>query len=50
LNVDDMKKNAPKIAQNVELAEITDGMHDLFLSSKPVREKAYQVLKEFLER
>jgi alpha-beta hydrolase superfamily lysophospholipase len=50
LNVDDMKKNAPEIAQNVELTEITDGMHDLFLSSKPVREKAYQVLKEFLER
>lgn len=48
LNVDDMTRKAPLIGENIETAEIKDGMHDLFLSSELVRAQAYEVLKNYL--
>ena len=36
LNVTHMKSIGPKLGDNVTMVEIQDGMHDLFLSSKPV--------------
>lgn len=45
LNVEHMKEIGPKLGNNVTMVEIEHGMHDLFLSRKPVREHA---LKEML--
>ncbi len=44
LNVEDMKKYAQSIHGNVETIEIKNGMHDLILSEKSIRENAYAVL------
>ncbi len=38
LNVEDMKRLAPLLSENVELLEIPHGRHDLALSRKPSRE------------
>lgn len=40
LDVEDMKRIGPKIGKNVTLVEIKNGMHDLFLSKKQIREDA----------
>ena len=40
LNVEHMKAFGPGLGNNVTMVEIQEGMHDLFLSPKPVREKA----------
>ncbi len=50
LDVEDMKKYAPCIHGDVELAEIKNGMHDLILSEKSVRENAYAVIFEWLKK
>lgn len=42
LNVEHMKKRGPKLGKNVTLIEIQNGMHDLFLSKKAVRENAFE--------
>jgi alpha-beta hydrolase superfamily lysophospholipase len=42
LNVEHMKEIGPKLGANVTLIEIQNGMHDLFLSKKEVREKAFE--------
>ena len=41
LNVADIKKYASRLAPEVVMAEIRDGMHDLVLSGKAVREKVF---------
>lgn len=49
LDVDLLEKWAPKLGENVTTATITDGMHDLFLSRKEVRDNAYRTMFDFLE-
>jgi alpha-beta hydrolase superfamily lysophospholipase len=48
LNVKDIKKYAANIATNVQIIEIHNGMHDLVLSQKPVRDHVYQELFKYL--
>jgi alpha-beta hydrolase superfamily lysophospholipase len=48
LNVKDIKKYAANIATNVQISEIHDGMHDLVLSPKPVRDHVYQEIFTYL--
>lgn len=48
LNVEHMKKIGPKLGENVTLIEIQNGMHDLFLSKKAVRENAFEELFQWL--
>ena len=40
LNVDDMRRTAPRLGADVTLREIPDGVHDLFLSRSPARDQA----------
>jgi alpha-beta hydrolase superfamily lysophospholipase len=42
LNIDDMKRIGPTLGYDVSIAEIKDGMHDLFLSSEFARKKAFE--------
>lgn len=42
LNVEHMKKYGKKLGANVEFYEVKDGMHDLVLSRKDVREKVLE--------
>lgn len=49
LDVDNIKKYAANIAANVQIIQIHDGMHDLILSPKPVRDQAYQALFKYLD-
>lgn len=48
LNVDHMIKYGPKLGKDVTLHTVTDGMHDLFLSSEPARNDAYDATFKFL--
>ncbi len=48
LNVDHMKTIGPSLGENVTMIEIKDGMHDLFLSPKPVRDLAFKTLVNWL--
>lgn len=48
LNVKDMVKYGPKLGSNVTLHEVSGGMHDLFLSSQPARNDAYEAAFKFL--
>ncbi len=48
LNVEHMKKIGPKLGTDVTLKEISNGMHDLFLSQKEAREKAFDEMFEWL--
>ncbi|ALU24898.1 alpha/beta hydrolase [Myroides odoratimimus] len=50
LNVKDIEKIGSKIGHRVEKAVIEDGMHDLFLSKKEVRNKAMFSVLQFLEK
>ncbi len=50
LDVADMIKFGPGLGENVTLVEITDGLHDLFLSAEPVRTKALAEVDAFLAR
>lgn len=49
LNVVHIKKYANGIKGNVTTCEIENGMHDLILSTKPVRDKAYEKMFEWLD-
>jgi len=49
LNVKDIEKYAKKIDGNVQIQSIEDGMHDLILSKKSVREEVYFKLFQWLE-
>jgi len=48
LNVKDIEKNAGKIGKNVKKVSIHEGVHDLLLSRKDVREKAFLEIETFL--
>ncbi|MEV4320263.1 alpha/beta hydrolase [Actinocrispum sp. NPDC049592] len=50
LDVADMIKFGPGLGKNVTLVEITDGLHDLFLSAEPVRTKALAEVDAFLAK
>ena len=48
LNTNDIHRESKKIIGNVTIKIITDGMHDLILSPKLVREKVYVALSEWI--
>ena len=48
LNVNDIRKSATKIKGEVTIYEIENGMHDLILSKKSVREKVYEKVFEWI--
>ncbi|MDO4761536.1 MAG: alpha/beta hydrolase [Corynebacterium sp.] len=48
LDVHQIKKWAPFTAQDVTIIQIPDGMHDLFLSTEPVRNHALDVAANWL--
>ncbi len=50
LNVDHMRKHGPRLGKNVEMAEIPKALHDVFLSKKEVRERAFERMGEWLEK
>jgi alpha-beta hydrolase superfamily lysophospholipase len=49
LDVADMTRYAPCVGKEVEVVTIDDGMHDLFLSAKDVRERALSAIDEWLD-
>ncbi len=49
LNVSDISKYADVIGNNVTKVEIKDGMHDLVLSKKNVRETVFKEMTKFIE-
>jgi alpha-beta hydrolase superfamily lysophospholipase len=49
LNVKDIEKYAKKIKGNVQIQSIENGMHDLILSKKSVRDEVYFKLFQWLE-
>ncbi|WP_026839727.1 alpha/beta hydrolase [Gillisia sp. JM1] len=49
LNVDHIKENAHQLNGNVSVLEIENGMHDLVLSKKAVREKLYSKIFAWLD-
>jgi alpha-beta hydrolase superfamily lysophospholipase len=50
LDVVDISKYADVIGKNVTKVEITDGMHDLVLSKKEVREEVFVEMTKFIEK
>ncbi|CCH34269.1 alpha/beta hydrolase [Actinosynnema sp. NPDC047251] len=50
LDVEHMRRWAPKIGRDVTVVQVDNGMHDLFLSAGPVRERALAEIDEFLDR
>ncbi|MDL2255510.1 alpha/beta hydrolase [Parabacteroides sp. OttesenSCG-928-K15] len=50
LNIKDIDRIARHIVGNVEITTIEGGLHDLFLSARPVREKVYASLFSWLGR
>jgi len=49
LNVADISKYADVIGNHITKVEIQDGMHDLVLSKKDVREKVYEKMTAFVK-
>ncbi|CDN31504.1 Lysophospholipase [Mucinivorans hirudinis] len=49
LNVRDIAHYAPRLGADVTQVEIEDGMHDLTLSRKDVREKVFETMLNFLQ-
>lgn len=50
LDVDDIEKYAPGLGPDVQTATIYEGLHDLALSRKDVREKFYDQCLDFMEK
>jgi len=50
LNVDHIRKSAEKIQGDINIHTIDNAMHDLFLSPKPIREKTYKNIFEWLKK
>ncbi len=50
LNVDDISRIGRKLGRNVTEDTIPDGLHDLMLSAKPAREKAYNDIFNWLDK
>ena len=49
LDVNLLEKWAPKLGPDVTTVTVEDGMHDMFLSRKDVRDYAYRTMFEFLD-
>ena len=49
LDVKDIEKYGKRLGNNVTYRQITNGIHDLILSEKSVRDEAYRTLFEWLE-
>ncbi|WP_083601163.1 alpha/beta hydrolase [Fibrobacter sp. UWB11] len=49
LNVEHIEEWAPNLGEKVTTRVIQDGLHDLYLSRKDVRDKAYRETFEFIE-
>ena len=49
LNVEHIQEWAPNLGEKVTTRTIPDGLHDLFLSRKDVRDKAYQEAFGFID-
>ena len=49
LNVDHIKEWAPELGEKVTTRTIPDGLHDLFLSRKDVRNQAYRETFDFID-
>ena len=49
LDVVHIREYGRNLGPSVELEEIQGGLHDLFLSRKPVRDSAYRTMFKFLE-
>lgn len=50
LDVEDMRRIGPTLGEDVTLVEIADGMHDLFLSAQPIRERAMSAMFEWMKK
>jgi len=50
LDVNDISRYAKGLGKNTEVAVIEDGIHDLILSKKGVRELAYNAMQVFLQK
>jgi alpha-beta hydrolase superfamily lysophospholipase len=50
LNVEHISKYAPMLGKNVTEIVIANGLHDLFLSAREARTKAYGCMFEWLEK
>lgn len=50
LNHEQIAEQAPNLGENVTTVTIPDGLHDLFLSPKPVRDKAYEETFRFIDK
>lgn len=48
LDVDDIRHYAPRLGKQIELAEIRGGMHDLVLSTPPVRKEVFRKMLNWL--
>ncbi|MBO0592766.1 alpha/beta hydrolase [Cellulophaga sp. E16_2] len=48
LNITHIKKYAHKLSGAVTICEIENGIHDLILSKKPVREEVYRILFDWI--
>jgi len=48
LNVEDIKRIGRQLGNRVQLLEVEDAMHDIFLSAKNVRERAFSDLFDWL--
>ena len=49
LSVDQIRQWAPKIAEHVTLVKVHGALHDVTLSCKPVREKAFEEISRWLD-
>lgn len=50
LNIEHIRNTASKIRGNIEIVAIEDGMHDLVLSRKDVREKVYETMLNWVDK
>jgi alpha-beta hydrolase superfamily lysophospholipase len=48
LDADAIARRGPDLGRNVTVARIEDGMHDLFLSPRPARDRAYDTMGRWL--
>ncbi len=49
LDIEDMKRIGPNLGNKVQLISIDNGQHDLFLSAKEVRERAFEEMFSWLK-
>ncbi|CAF4627801.1 unnamed protein product, partial [Rotaria magnacalcarata] len=49
LNVPTMRQAVSTVGSQITICEIENGIHDIFLSSAPVREKAFKLMFRWLK-